>query len=364
MKTQNIDINKLIEHYQQSKNAIKTGKEFGLSGPTVLKIIRKNNIEVYGEHTKCDDQTIIDCYIKLGTVKKVEEELKVGDSIIVKVLDKHNIERKKINHVAIGNVYNKLTVIEFAGHKKSGYTDRKLYLCQCECGGTRVVPSNELTATKDATKDCGCGFRKRMEIAEQKRLDKAVKKELWLERMEEYRLKRVELEKNKKLTIYVPGYTKGRLTILEVDGKGRGKKIKAQCSCGTIKTISIGSLYKTNSCGCLQRENSSTHGMSTKYGKKWYDKWRSMVKRCYNVKCSRYKDYGGRGVTICDRWLEPNGVGMGNYYNDIHDILGPIPGPNYSLDRIDNDGNYEISNLRWATISEQNKNQRRRVTNK
>ena len=55
---------------------------------------------------------------------------------------------------------------------------------------------------------------------------------------------------------------------------------------------------------------------------------------------------------------------MENYYNDIHDILGPIPGPNYSLDRIDNDGNYEISNLRWATISEQNKNQRRRVTNK
>jgi hypothetical protein len=227
-----------------------------------------------------------------------------------------------------------------------------------------VVPSNELTATKDPTKDCGCGFRKRKEIAEQKRQDKAAKKQLWLDKMEEYRLKRLEFEKNKKRSIYVPGYTKDRLTILEVEGKGEEKKIKAQCTCGTIKTISIGTFYSVKSCGCLQREKSGTHGMSTKYGRKWYDKWRSMVRRCYNVNFNRYADYGGRGIKVCDRWLEPNGVGCENYYNDIHDILGPKPGDNYSLDRIDNDGMYEISNMRWATISEQNKNQRRRLNKK
>lgn len=365
MKTENIDLNKLIEHYQQSKSAIKTGKKFGLSAPTVLRIIRKNNISVYREHKKHDDQTIIDCYIKLGTVEKASEELRVADSVIIEVLDKHNIERKKLNHVAIGNVYNKLTVIESVGYKKSGSTNRKLYLCQCQCGGTRVVENNKLTATRKSIKDCGCGLRKRTEIAEQKRLEKSAKKQLWLERMEEYRLKRLELEKNKKISKYIPGYTKDKLTILEVVGKGKGvRKFKVQCACGTIKMLSDENFYNTKSCGCLQREKSSTHGMSSKYGKKWYDKWRSMVKRCYNVKCSRYKDYGGRGITICDRWLEPNGVGCENYYNDIHDILGPIPGPSYSLDRIDNDGNYEISNLRWATISEQNKNQRRRVMNK
>jgi hypothetical protein len=104
--------------------------------------------------------------------------------------------------------------------------------------------------------------------------------------------------------------------------------------------------------------------MSTKYGRKWYDKWRSMVRRCYNVNFNRDNDYGGRGIKVCDRWLEPNGVGCENYYNDIHDILGPKPGDNYSLDRIDNDGMYEISNMRWATISEQNKNQRRRLNKK
>jgi len=364
MKTQNIDIKKLIQHYQQSKNAKKTGVEFGLSGPTVLKIIRKNNIEVYGEHIKYDDQTIIDCYIKLGTVEKVEEDLNVGDTIIKRVLDKHNIERKKITYIAIGKVYNKLTVIEVAGYKKGRSANRKLYLCQCECGGTRLVPSNELTAIKNPIKDCGCGFRKRMEIAEQKRLEKSIKKELWLEKIEKNRLKSVEVKNNKKSTTFVPGYTKGRLTILAIEGKGNDKIFKVQCTCGTVKTIRNKNIYVTNSCGCLQREKSSTHGMSTKYGRKWYDKWRSMVKRCCNVKCSRYKDYGGRGITICDRWLEPNGVGVENYYNDIHNILGSQPSPEHSLDRIDNDGMYEISNMRWATISEQNKNQRRRSNKK
>ena len=364
MKTENIDVQKLIEYYHQTKNALKTGKEFGLSGPTVLKIIRKNNIEVYGEHTKVDDQTIIHCYNKLGAVNKVEEELNVSDSVIIKVLDKHNIERKKINHVAIGNVYNKLTVIEFVGYKKGRSANRKLYLCQCECGGTRLVPSNELTAIKNPIKDCGCGFRKRMKIAEQKRQEKIIKKRFLLRKIEENRLKRLKVKNNKKSTIYLPGYTKGKLTILHIEGKGNDRIFKVQCSCGTVKTMWNKNIYTTNSCGCLQREKSSTHGMSTKYGRKWYDKWKSMVKRCCNVKCSRYKDYGGRGITICDRWLEPNGVGVENYYNDIHNILGSQPSPEHSLDRIDNDGMYEISNMRWATISEQNKNQRRRSNKK
>ena len=83
-----------------------------------------------------------------------------------------------------------------------------------------------------------------------------------------------------------------------------------------------------------------------------------MIKRCYNPKIKSYSNYGGRGITVCDRWREPDGVGCENYYNDIHNILGPQPSPEHSIDRINNDGPYEITNLRWATNSEQNKNKR------
>ena len=84
-----------------------------------------------------------------------------------------------------------------------------------------------------------------------------------------------------------------------------------------------------------------------------------MIKRCYDPKMHAYPNYGGRGIKVCDRWLEPNGVGSQNYYEDIHNILGPQPSPEHSLDRINNDGMYEITNLRWATNSQQAKNQRR-----
>jgi hypothetical protein len=72
-----------------------------------------------------------------------------------------------------------------------------------------------------------------------------------------------------------------------------------------------------------------------------------------------YKNYGGRGIKVCDRWLEPNGKGCENYYNDIHNILGPQPTSNHSLDRKNNDGNYIIDNMRWATLSEQARNQQK-----
>ena len=200
-------------------------------------------------------------------------------------------------------------------------------------------------------------------------LNKQEKERIKKENRQRALLEREEKRRNKPITTrrhrYFAGDVKDRLTILSItDGPRCNARVLCRCECGNIKEYKHESFRFIKSCGCLQREKSSTHGMSSKYGKKWYDKWRSMVKRCYNVKCSRYKDYGGRGITICDRWLEPNGVGCENYYNDIHTILGSQPSPKHSLDRIDNDGNYEISNLRWATQSVQAKNQRRWLMNK
>lgn len=80
-----------------------------------------------------------------------------------------------------------------------------------------------------------------------------------------------------------------------------------------------------------------------------------MKLRCYNPTHKAYKYYGGRGITVCDRWLDPD-----NGLNNFKDDMGFRPSPEYSIDRINNDGNYEPANCRWATIIEQNNNQRRR----
>lgn len=76
-------------------------------------------------------------------------------------------------------------------------------------------------------------------------------------------------------------------------------------------------------------------------------RWRDIKRRCLNIKYHRYKNYGGRGIQICDHWL--------NYDNFINDVGFP-PDPSYSLDRIDNNGNYEPGNVRWATMKEQHRN--------
>jgi hypothetical protein len=367
MKTDLINKEELIEHYKKSKSALKTGKIFDLSGPTVLKIIRSFNVSTHRESKNYTDEYIISKYYELGTAEKTSIELGVSDQRVIEVLDRNNIERKKLKHIEVGNVYHKLTVLEFVGYRgPGGGKKNKVFLCQCECGGTREVVSNKLTSTKKAIKDCGCGYKKIHEEWELGRQEKIRNKQLRLDGIEENKRKR-ELEKlNKKPLIhskYIPGLKKDRLTILSVAGTGYDKKLTVQCECGTIKTINGIHLFKLiQSCGCLRKEKSYRNGLfigNDKEKELMYARYKNMKRRCYNEKNHNYPYYGGRGISICDRWMEPNGMGFVNFCED----MGQRPSSEYSIDRINNDGNYEPSNCKWSTNSEQVRNQRRYKTN-
>lgn len=135
----------------------------------------------------------------------------------------------------------------------------------------------------------------------------------------------------------------GKLLVLEEvkEKKGRGIWYKCLCDCGKY-TETKGEYLRngdTKSCGCL-------HGVySGLRSHPLYNRWYSMIRRCTNKNHSSYKHYGGRGIKVCDEWLELN-----KYIDDIEGKFGEIP-KGYELDRIDNDDGYYIDNIRCVSKS-------------
>lgn len=152
----------------------------------------------------------------------------------------------------------------------------------------------------------------------------------------------------------------GRLTAISIHGV-TGKSVtlvRCACDCGVEHVARLGDLRSggTLSCGCLQRERASeasrTHGQ--KRGGKVspeYRAWQNMKTRCLDPRNAGYKNYGGRGITVCDRWL--------NSFEAFLQDMGQKPGPEYSIDRIDNSLSYNPDNCCWATRADQNRNTRR-----
>lgn len=133
------------------------------------------------------------------------------------------------------------------------------------------------------------------------------------------------------------------------------------CDCGNERITSGATLRRgqSKSCGCLQREivaaiareNFTTHGQNPAQGPSpEYLAWINMISRCENPGLPRFPDYGGRGITICSRWRSS--------FEAFFADMGLRPSPRHSLDRKNNDGNYEPGNCRWATPSEQRNNRR------
>jgi hypothetical protein len=354
-----MDPTKIIERYRELHNTQIVAKEFNISPTSVQKILHKNNIKI--SVIKYTDEEIIKKYKELKTIHATEKELRIGEKTIRNVLRKYNVELEVLKRKKIGDVFGKLTIIEEVESKIgiSG-SKRRQFILKCECGN--LVKRNSLKLSNGKSRHCGCVTKERINKRNE---EKRIRRERYEKLIRISNEKKRNLPPKKPKKKYFVGSVKGRLTILSIsDDKWESRKITCKCECGTIKEMFYKNIYTINSCGCLSEnrvKSSTIHGHSSKKDnnrRKWYDRWKSMVKRCYNPKCSRYEDYGGRGIQICDRWREPNGIGCENYYNDIHTILGPQPSPEHTLDRINNDGNYEITNLRWATYSEQRKNQR------
>lgn len=154
------------------------------------------------------------------------------------------------------------------------------------------------------------------------------------------------------------GKVYGRLLIKSFVGKIMPPYGKAryfwECLCDCGKTvILVGGYFKyagTRSCGCLHSEVASRAASTHRQSKcSEYRIWSGIVQRCTNIKNQAYSDYGGRGIKVCERWRV--------FENFIAD-MGPRPSPEYSIDRIDNNGDYEPSNCQWSTQLQQMGNTR------
>jgi hypothetical protein len=190
-------------------------------------------------------------------------------------------------------------VVEYVGGKKCKYR------CECVCGSIKDVNSESLRSGLSAS--CGC----------------------------------------KRNIIDISGHRFNNLVVVSYLGNGGWLCL---CDCGNEAIVNT---YKLKSgeikgCGCgrLSKDTKINKG---DWHHPLYHRWRQMINRCTKSQTKGYKNYGGRGIKVCERWM--------NFSNFLEDV-GKPPEGNYTFGRIDNDGDYEISNFEWQNAKTQSRNTR------
>jgi len=215
----------------------------------------------------------------------------------------------------VGQTFNRLTVIKW-DHKKG----HNFWLCLCACGNEVVVDQSKLKSGH--TKSCGCLKKERL--------------------------------------IDITGQQFGLWTVVSFSyfaktGDKQRPYWNCKCACGN-EGIVRGDILKdggSKSCGCYEKDRSLIPLPAYSYEeayKKVKSVYKHMKQRCLNLNKTRFKDYGGRGIKICDRWLE-------SFDNFLED-MGVPPSLLHQLDRLDNDGDYCPENCRWTTTIKNNRNKR------
>lgn len=162
------------------------------------------------------------------------------------------------------------------------------------------------------------------------------------------------------MTIDRTGQRFGRLTVIEEAGRDKHRNViwKCRCDCGNESYVTRADLKKTKSCGCwnidaiIQRN--TRHGASKRGSiTKLYKVWAAVKQRCTNPKNKAYKNYGGRGIKLCDEWLEYEPFEKWAFENGYAEGL--------QLDRIDNNGSYSPDNCRFVSTVENSHNKRNNV---